>query len=863
MKISHILFLTSFLFVCQHAFCYGDSLKKEIPRKTIYRGSTQRVNDIIHTSLDVQFDWNKSQMRGKAAITAKPYFKPTAHLDLNARSMDILSVEVYDLGKTTQTKMPPANQETLNSKKLNSSFKYENDSVKIELGRVFNADEKYMVKINYVAKPDEIKNGGSSAISDDRGLFFINPKGEQKNKMPQIWTQGETQATSAWCPTIDSPNEKMTQDIFMTVDSKYTTLSNGSLVSGKNNPDGTRTDHWKMDQPHSPYLMLMAVGEFKKVIDAPWNGKEISYYVEKEYEPHAKAIFGNTKEMINFYSGVLGTPYPWDKYAQIVVRDYVSGAMENTTATLHGDFMVYQTTREMLDGKKGEAVIAHELFHQWFGDLVTAESWSNLPLNESFATYGEYLWEEYKNGRDAADAHSYKSRMGYFQSSENQVNLIRFEYNNREDMFDAFSYNKGGQVLHMLRKYTGDKAFFESLKLYLQNNRFKNAEIHDLRLAFEEVTGEDLNWFFNQWFLGKGHPELDIQKSYDAANKMVKLTVKQKQNLTECPLYVLPVDIDIYAGGKKERHRIVIDQQQQEFSFKSETSPDLVNFDAERQLLAIKTYTKSTEEFIFQYKNAPLFSDRYEAINNLKGKTEKQEVVDVFAFAAEKDPWFELRAAALPGFKPVAAAKELEIKPLLMRIAKTDKNTNVRAAAIDLLSEQYKGTELDELYKNSINEQSYAIASSALKAIAASDPKVGLQKAKELESEKNDDIFAAVSTVYSTYGSDENNPYFLKMVDQFSGPSAYLYLYYYGRFLKQCNNPVSFEKAAAVFEEIIKSTNGQIKDYAKKTYEESIIGNLKTKREELKKQNASETKLNELGNMLAKLESSFKSISTP
>ena len=174
--------------------------------------------------------------------------------------------------------------------------------------------------------------------------------------------------------------------------------------------------------------------------------------------------------MIDFYSKQLGVDYHWPKYSQIVVRDYVSGAMENTSATLHGDFMVYQTTREMIDGKKGDDVIAHELYHQWFGDLVTAESWSNLPLNESFATYGEYLWNEYKNGRDAADENHAGSRYGYMaQSQQKEVDLIRFDYEHREDMFDGFSYNKGGQVLHMLRKAVGDEAFFASLKLYLES----------------------------------------------------------------------------------------------------------------------------------------------------------------------------------------------------------------------------------------------------------------------------------------------------------------------------------------------------------------------------------------------------------
>jgi aminopeptidase N len=846
-----------------NSFAFSDTLKTEA-KKSTYRASSSRQNDIIHTRLDVSFDWDKARMNGKATITAKPYFHPTSKLSLNARGMDVQSVEVFDMssGKPQQVSMSANNPEMIGSKKLNSSYKYENDSIKINLGREFTAEEKYMVKINYVAKPNEIKKGGSAAITDDKGLFFINNKGEEKNKMPQIWTQGETQASSAWFPTIDSPNEKMTDEIFMTVDQKYTTLSNGVLADSKKNTDGTRTDHWKMDLPHSPYLVMMGVGEFKKVTDAPWNGKEISYYVEKEYEPYAKAIFGNTKEMIDFYSKVLGTPYPWQKYAQIVVRDYVSGAMENTSSTLHGDFMVYQTDREILDGKKGESVIAHELFHQWFGDLVTCESWSNLPLNESFATYGAYLWEEYKNGRDAADAYSYQSRMGYFNAAqEKQVNVIRFDYEKQEDMFDAWSYNKGGQILHMLRKYTGDKAFFASLKLYLERNRFKSAEIHDLRLAFEEVTGEDLNWFFNEWFMSKGHPELLIEKNYDAQTKKLNLKVTQKQNLAETPLYVLPVDVDVYSGSQKERHRIIIDQAVQEFDFIITTKPDLVNFDAERQLLGIKTYSKSTEEYIFQYKNAPLFSDRFEALTNLKPKIDQPEVYALFKQAMENDNWHELRGTAMQAFKPQATAKESDLKPLLIKIAGIDKSTNVRALAVNFLAENYKGPELEELYNRSTNEQSYVVIASGLKALSLVNSSVAMQKAKVLEKEKNETIFGAIATVYSRHGADENNQYFINKKEDFSSFGYITYVKQYGKFLKRCEQAKSFETAATIFADIIKTGNEYVKDYARKSYQESIINLLKTKTDELKTANVSSEKIKELESTKTKLEDMYKSIS--
>ena len=212
---------------------------------------------------------------------------------------------------------------------------------------------EYTITIEYISKTDELEMGGSAAIAGDKGLYFINPKGEEKNKMPQIWTQGETQANSVWFPTIDSPNAKTSQEIYITVEDKYVTLSNGDLISSKNNKYGTRTDYWKQDLPHAPYLFMMAVGEFSIVKDSytkkDGSKIEVNYYVEPEYEKDAKGIFGETPNMIGYFSELLDLEYPWDKYNQVVVRDYVSGAMENTGAVIFGEF-VYKDAEALLDG---------------------------------------------------------------------------------------------------------------------------------------------------------------------------------------------------------------------------------------------------------------------------------------------------------------------------------------------------------------------------------------------------------------------------------------------------------------------------------------------------------------------------------
>lgn len=807
--------------------------KKGPPEPKIYRGTNPRSIDILHTKMEVKFDWQNSWMFGKATIDIKPYFYPIKKMYLNARGFDIYKVQLVGAKGNSDLK-----------------YTYANDSITIELDKEYTRNDKFSLFIDYKAKPNELRTGGSSAISSDKGLYFINPKGEEKGKMPQIWTQGETQSNSAWFPTVDSPNERMTNEILMNVDDKYTTLSNGLLVKQTKNTDGTRTDHWKMDMPHAPYLVMMGVGEFKKVIDKPWNGKEVSYYVEKEYEPYAKGIFGNTGEMIEFFSKKLGVAYPWPKYAQIVVRDYVSGAMENTSATLHGDFSVYQTDREMLDGKRGENVIAHELFHQWFGDLVTCESWSNITVNESFATYGEYMWQEYKNGPDAADAHGYNSRSGFMAQSKMEP-LVRFGYEQREEVFDAISYNKGGQILHMLRKVVGDDAFFASLKLYLETNKFKSGEAHQLRLAFEEVTGQDMNWFWNQWYYAGGYPELKIDYSYDAVSKKVKVNVTQQQDFERTPLFKLPVFIDIYYGEgankKVRREWVTVERANEEFTFASDEKPMLVNFDGEKSLLGTKVENKTMAELVYQYKNAAKYVDRLEALDRFKSNLSEPMVYDCVK-EATKDKWHTLRIKAINLLDEIASAKESELKPLLIAISKNDEKTTVRAEAIDFLSKNYKGDDVNAVYAAAMNEQSFTIMGSGMAALAKNDPQAAMKKAKDLENVDSDNIRFTLMDLYSNYGNDDNNEFFLKNKDNFSGFMAMGFINMYGQFLKRCSDANVIAGAEIIKGYTVKGKGNTYSRYVAQKVLKDFYNSYQDKEDELvsKKDEASAKRLGEV-----------------
>ena len=563
----------------------------------------------------------------------------------------------------------------------------------IHLNRTYRKQEMYTVFIDYTSKPNDLKVQGSAAITDAKGLYFINPLGEEMDKPTQIWTQGETEANSVWFPTIDKPNQKTTEDITMTVPSKYVSLSNGLLIDQKTNGDGTRTDHWKMELPHAPYLFFMGVGDFTIVKDH-YKEKEVSYYVEKEYGPVARKIFGNTPEMIALYSRLTGVDYPWPKYAQIVGRDYVSGAMENTTSTLHAE-QAQQDARELKDGNGWEDIIAHELVHQWFGDLVTCESWSNITLNESFADYSETLWNEFKYGKDAGDAVNFDGLESYVRQPDNATkDLVRFHYADKEDVFDGVSYPKGGRILNMLRNYVGDSAFFASLHLYLTTNKFKSAEAQQLRLAFEEITGQDLNWYWNQWYFGSGNPKLSIDYLYDDAARTVKVIVNQTQETGK--IFRLPIAIDIYKGAARERHKVWINDKTDTFSFTYANRPDLVNVDGDKILLCEKKDNKTLDNFIHQYKYAGLYVDRHEAIDFCAQKQDDPKALELLKTALN-DPFYKIRGYALGKIDMGREAVRTAVEPILAGLAANDPNRVVKARAIELLG-RYKKAEYKPLF---------------------------------------------------------------------------------------------------------------------------------------------------------------------
>ena len=701
--------------------------------RNFYRATPEKKTALRHTKLKVDFNFSNQTLNGEEWLTAAPFFYPSDSLILDAKTMLIHQVALEQHGKLQ-----------------NLPYTYRDDLLHIKLPKKYQKDENYTVYIKYTAQPEKVPNNGNLSISDTKGLYFINPEGKPEGYPRQIWTQGEAESSSCWFPTIDKPNQKTTQEIEMTVPDSFVTLSNGLLKSSQKNGN-LRTDYWVMDKPHAPYLFFMGAGEFAVVKDTPWRGKvPVEYYVEKDYAPIAKKLFGNTSEMISFFSERFGYDYPWAKYAQIIVRDFVTGAMENTSAVSHSE-SAYQSEEALNDQNYWEYIIAHELAHHWFGDLVTAESWANLTVNESFANYSEYLWLAHKYGKDVADYHLRNNTQQYHQRPDDfKKDLVRFDYTSTDDMFDMVSYNKGGAILHMLRHYLGDEAFFQAITDYLKTYAYSNGEAHQLRLSFEKISGKDLSWFFNQWYFGNGNPTVKVEKYYDTTKK--QLTVKITQLQSEDLFFQFPLDIDIYQDNKPIRHTVWVNARQENaFTFAVSKAPALVNINPEGIVVMQEQYPKTIKEYLFQIQHAPELKSRLEAISYLEAGKGKEVVL-----AALRDPYFKIRKAALELLEGYQLTKK--DLALVEKIATSDPENLARAAAIWVLNNQ-EDKRYTALYEKALTVPSAAIKNAALDGIARTNPsraKQFLEKANPADLE-GDQLLGFVSVI-TQYKMDKYLP---------------------------------------------------------------------------------------------------------
>jgi aminopeptidase N len=479
-----------------------------------------------------------------------------------------------------------------------------------------------------------------------RGLYFVGPDQGYPQKPVQVWTQGQDEDSRFWFPCFDAPHAKATSEVVATVPERFSVLSNGTCVA--NDVDaatGRRTVHWRFDTRHSCYLITLVAAELSEIRDR-WREMEVTYHVTPGREADAKRTLARTPEMLELFSRTFGVPYPYEKYAQVFVADFIFGGMENTTATTLTD-QVLLDERAALDSDS-EDLVAHELAHQWFGDLLTCREWSQSWLNEGFATYAEYVWREHAHGRDEAALELQDWAREYFEEDTQRYRrpIATRLFDAPIEIFDRHLYEKGALVLHMLRQVLGDEPFWRAIARYLDDYRGEAVEIRDLIRSIERATGRMLDWFFDQWLTeGAGHPELELGYAWDAGRNLARVEVRQTQTVDRTtPLFRLPVRMRFRVEERDVDVEFEITEAAQTFFFPLDQAPSQAIFDPGKHVLAEVKIEKDLDLLLAELEGATEAVDRMDAARAL-GRRGGPQPIEALVRALGGDAFWGVRAA--------------------------------------------------------------------------------------------------------------------------------------------------------------------------------------------------------------------------
>jgi len=642
-----------------------------------------RDYDLQHSRIALRFDLDQKKVMGDVTHTVTILHDSTSKIVFDSAGLTIHSA-------------------TLN--KSAAKFETKDDKLIIPLTSAAHVGEKFDITIRYEAKPT-------------KGLYFILPDKDCPDRPKQVWTQGEAEDTRYYLPTYDYPNDRLTTETVLTVPASWITVANGKLINVSEAAHGMKTWTWKESVPSSTYLFTVVAGEFEEIKDS-WRGIPVTYYAPKGRGDRLSINYSRTPQMIELFSTKLGVNYPWEKYAQSMVDDFVAGGMENSSATTNTSNSLQhpKLAPEFLTGEDG--LISHELGHQWFGDLVTCKDWGDIWLNEGFATFMESVWTESHFGKDEADYERWQSAHHWFEEANLYSKpIVRHDFNDSGE-FDGNAYTKSGWVLYMLRHQLGEDAFYHGLKHYLEVNRGKNVVTADLAKAMEEATHTNVDQFFSQWLYGAGAPKFDLSYKYDDAKHEVELMVKQTQRLEgRVGLFHIPTEVEITTASGPKLSPITVSQDKDTaiFTFSVDSAPLMVLFDKGGHVLKSTEFHKEKKEWLYQLKNAPDLADRADAITalaklkgddevvaalsnallndkawgiranaadalgQLGGSTASQQLLD--ALNTAKEPWVRNRiVSALANFKDAPA-----IVARLNSIAGDDSSYRARAAALQAL----------------------------------------------------------------------------------------------------------------------------------------------------------------------------------
>jgi aminopeptidase N len=662
-----------------------------------------RTFDTEHIRLDLRLDIPRKTLQGICTTTLSVLADGTEKLVFDAVNFKIASVR---------------------SKGRALAFENDGKKLTVRLSSPARSGDRMDIAIQYKVTQPKL------------GLYFIGPDRGYPQKPVQVWTQGEDEYSRYWFPCHDSPQDRTTTEIVVRVPKGFTAVSNGRLVR-KSSQGRDTVFHWKQEIPHATYLVTLAVGEFSEIKDT-WHGKPVLYYVPKGREDDARRAFGKTPKMMEFFSKQIGVPYAYPKYAQVAALDFIFGGMENTSATTQTALTLHDE-RAHLDFSS-DPLVAHELAHQWFGDLLTCRDWSHAWLNESFATYFEALFTEHDKGADEFALELRQNEEIYLEEDRDHYRraIVTKTFKQPSDLFDRHLYEKGSLVLHMVRGILGESNFWKSIGTYVRDNRGQVVETRQLLDAIEKATGKNMSKFFDQWVYGAGHPEYKVRYWWDARKKEAVVRVLQTQATNgETPLFSLPIEIGFLWGKTEKRFKETVSKKSHLFRFKLKGEPDVVLFDPDHWILKKVDFPKSEAQWIHQLTQDPHVLGRVDAAKAL-GKMGSPAVVEVLANTILTEKFWHVQgemAQALGQIRTPAAAQAL------LRAHSEITHPKARRAILYAMGEFRELAVRDRLLETYEEEKSYFAYNQAVRALSRQgDPAALAVIEKSLKQESWNDV---------------------------------------------------------------------------------------------------------------------------
>ncbi|MGK7923839.1 MAG: M1 family aminopeptidase [Spirulina sp.] len=647
-----------------------------------------RPGRVEHIFLDLALDISQKCVKGICTITLKPIHGGIRFLTLDAIDLNVESVKI---GEIVQP------------------FDYDGERLNVELIEP-TTEEALQIAIAY-----RLEN-------PQRGLYFVIP--EESDREPQVWTQGEDEDSRFWFPCFDYPGQLASSEIRVRVPQPLTAISNGELIAKENVGEET-IYHWQQKHIHPSYLIALAVGDFAE-IKTEWNGIPVLYYVEKGREEDGDRSMGKTPQMMEFLSQKYGYSYPFPKYAQVCVADFIFGGMENTSTTLLTDrCLLYE--RAALDNERTESLVVHELAHQWFGDLVVIKHWSHAWIKEGAASYSEVQWVEREYSQEDGAYYLLQEARNYLKEDKSRYRrpIVTNIYREAIELYDRHLYEKGACVYHMIRGILGDDLFDRAIQTFIRDNAHNTVETIDLLRAIEKATGRNLAFLFDSYVFRGGHPDFKVSYSWDRENNLAKVTVKQTQTKSDSmgsdrELFDLKIPIafgyiDAQEKVSQQILNVRVNLLEQTFYFPLAKKPQFFSFDVGNYFLKTVVLEYPVAELKAQLQYDPDPVSRIYAATAL-AKKGGLEVVNALEKSLRSDGFWGVRVEVAKQLAKVKLAQAEEA----LRSGLSDGDTRVRRAVIESLS-QFKTAESYQAIERvaTKGDASYYVEAAALRKLGS------------------------------------------------------------------------------------------------------------------------------------------------